>query len=269
MARRRTQGGLRWTDLLLLAGVASCSTLSLSSIEPTGDNLPGLCTLAYETPLRGCRSRDFSDGNTCSVRCRLYIEKAEFNIQATCSGVSAATDSLLHKAQKGQLLDALCKDNEPETTTKTKVVPHPTKTKDEHTQKPTTVEPATTTDEKTTTSTTTTSKKEAKSTESETTISTKIEPSTVETTIAEPTKTSVESSDSPQTTTEAPVLSTGDIEPAASTSTAQPENGLGDNPNAGSGGGSPGDFISKAESMQFPPALWSFVVAATGLGLAL
>ncbi|XP_044718892.1 uncharacterized protein HRG_07457 [Hirsutella rhossiliensis] len=80
--------------------------LTLSSLE-TISSAPLTCTLAYNAPIQGCSLGDFSK-KTCSRSCLQSIDGIQATIQTICGSTKASQNSLLSRAQKGGLVDALC-----------------------------------------------------------------------------------------------------------------------------------------------------------------
>ncbi|KAK7426092.1 hypothetical protein QQZ08_007402 [Neonectria magnoliae] len=117
----------RWLQLSLLfaASCASATTLTLTNFEDIAPKVTVKgCRNAYDTPLTNCGVDDFSNGNKCSSDCKSSIAEVQSNIQTECEGVSVNSDSLLYRAQKGQLQQVIClngsdddNDDEPATTT--------------------------------------------------------------------------------------------------------------------------------------------------------
>lgn len=275
MTRRRAER--RRLALVLLASATSTAALSLSRFDPIDSlSVPIGCSFAYDTPLRGCRPRDFADGNTCSVQCRLYLEKAEYNIQAACHNVNAETGTLMYKAQQGQLADELCESDDAETTTKTIVVAPPT-TKPTTTARPTftkatTAETTAETTEEARETTQVTTKEPPPETTSKYVLTTKSKSisttseSAIETS-AEPT-TSAELSDTPEATTETTTEATAEAttEASAPSDTAATTGRPRETQDPGSGGGSPADFVSGAA--QLPRMVSLCIAAVVGLVIA-
>ncbi|KAJ6439891.1 acyl-CoA dehydrogenase [Purpureocillium lavendulum] len=124
MPNRRTRRPVRLTDVVFLAGAASGTVFTLSNFQMlSSGSVPLGCILAYNTPIRGCRIRDFTE-KTCSDECRDSLNEVQSNVQTSCDQISVASGTLLYKAQKGTLTDSLCRpeDEEPSST----VAPTPT-----------------------------------------------------------------------------------------------------------------------------------------------
>ncbi|KAF7551223.1 hypothetical protein G7Z17_g5176 [Cylindrodendrum hubeiense] len=116
----------RFSHLLLAAGYAS-ATLVLSNFEDITSKVTvkSSCLDAYNTPLTNCVVDDFGD-NECSSKCKASLKQAQSNIQDDCGSVAVDSSSLLYRAQKGELVQATCKngsdddaDDEEETATTT------------------------------------------------------------------------------------------------------------------------------------------------------
>ncbi|EXA37947.1 hypothetical protein FOVG_11986 [Fusarium oxysporum f. sp. pisi HDV247] len=136
------QSTRRWLQLsfLLMAGSASAGSLKLSDFESISDkSFPETCVQAYDTPLSQCTPKDFTDGKACSAACKDSVQQAQGFIQASCGDVSASSESLLSRGQKGNLVAVLCRDadesqSEPESAPQTqpqtqpKQEPEPEKT---------------------------------------------------------------------------------------------------------------------------------------------
>ena len=122
MSPSTTRSWLQLSHLLLAVGYASATTLTLTNFEDIAPKVAvKACRTAYDTPLTNCGLDDFSNGNKCSSDCKSSIAEVQSNIQAECEGVSVNSDSLLYRAQKGQLEQVIClsstDDDEPATTT--------------------------------------------------------------------------------------------------------------------------------------------------------
>lgn len=123
-----TMRGPRFTDLavLLLTGSACGQQFTLSQFQKlTSLTLPLGCVSAYNTPIRGCESSDFGNGNTCSRSCRKGVRRVQKNIQASCPNVDPMSNTLLLDAQSGELVDTLCGERQ-RTTTSPASPPAPT-----------------------------------------------------------------------------------------------------------------------------------------------
>ncbi|KAK2670835.1 hypothetical protein RAB80_013257 [Fusarium oxysporum f. sp. vasinfectum] len=101
------QSTRRWLQLsfLLMAGSASAGSLKLSDFESISDkSFPETCVQAYDTPLSQCTPKDFTDGKACSAACKDSVQQAQGFIQASCGDVSASSESLISRGQKGNLV---------------------------------------------------------------------------------------------------------------------------------------------------------------------
>ncbi|GJN82410.1 hypothetical protein PLIIFM63780_005950 [Purpureocillium lilacinum] len=122
MPKRRARSPIRLVDVVFLAGTASGTVFSLSNFQMlSGGSVPLNCILAYNTPIRGCRIRDFTE-KTCSEECRDSLNEVQNNVQASCDLISASEGTLLSKAQKGTLTDSLCRPED----VSTSIAPTPT-----------------------------------------------------------------------------------------------------------------------------------------------
>ncbi|KND90805.1 hypothetical protein TOPH_04530, partial [Tolypocladium ophioglossoides CBS 100239] len=178
----------------------------------------------------GCRLRDFTD-KSCSFECEHSLAGAQSNIQASGGLVDVGPDTLLHQAQRGILVGALCgSGNDGRTTTATRTPPSPPQTT---LRSSTRIPPAPTTSSATTTSTTSTTG----------TTSVSQPAGTSEPTTSSATSTAQPSSTSQDVTAAPPQPSTSDESTSSrtwSTTTAQPRQTL----IPGSGGGTPFDFVA-------------------------
>ena len=96
----------RLVHVLLWAGTASGAISTLSNFQMISSlSVPLSCILAYNTPIRGCSLRDFTN-KSCSPDCQRSLAGAQSNIQGSCNLVDVGPDTLLHQAQKGRLVDA-------------------------------------------------------------------------------------------------------------------------------------------------------------------
>ncbi|KPM38513.1 hypothetical protein AK830_g8042 [Neonectria ditissima] len=128
MSPSTTRRWLQLSHLLLAAGYVSATTLTLTNFEDIAPKVAVKgCRTAYDTPLTNCGVDDFSNGNKCSSDCKSSIAEVQSNIQTECEGVSVNSDSLLYRAQKGQLQQVIClngsDDDEDEPATTTAKVP--------------------------------------------------------------------------------------------------------------------------------------------------
>ncbi|KAL3956005.1 hypothetical protein ACCO45_008851 [Purpureocillium lilacinum] len=98
MPKRRARSPIRLVDVVFLAGTASGTVFSLSNFQMlSGGSVPLNCILAYNTPIRGCRIRDFTE-KTCSEECRDSLNEVQNNVQASrqhvdCSDANARDDN--------------------------------------------------------------------------------------------------------------------------------------------------------------------------------
>ncbi|OBS25425.1 hypothetical protein FPOA_05959 [Fusarium poae] len=107
------QSTRRWLQLsfLLMAGTASAGSLKLSDFESISDkSFPSNCVAAYDTPLADCTPNDFTGGKACSAACKDSVQQTQGFIMASCGDVSADSESLLSRGQKGNLVAVLCRD---------------------------------------------------------------------------------------------------------------------------------------------------------------
>ncbi|KAJ3482020.1 hypothetical protein NLG97_g7679 [Lecanicillium saksenae] len=99
-----------------LAAHAQGQLLTLSAVEMiTSFAVPLSCIFAYNTPLSGCEIGDFTNGR-CSANCQRGLQRVQANIRASCDTVEARPNSLIWEAQRGNLVNALCKSDAPERT---------------------------------------------------------------------------------------------------------------------------------------------------------
>lgn len=94
-----------------MAGSASAGSLKLSDFESISNkSFPANCIQAYDTPLSECTPDDFTGGKACSAACKDSVQQAQGFIQASCTDLSADSESLLSRGQKGNLVAVLCRD---------------------------------------------------------------------------------------------------------------------------------------------------------------
>uniref|UniRef100_A0A4E9D6N1 Extracellular membrane protein CFEM domain-containing protein n=1 Tax=Gibberella zeae TaxID=5518 RepID=A0A4E9D6N1_GIBZA len=107
------QSTRRWLQLsfLLMASTASAGSLKLTDFESIGDkSFPSTCVAAYDTPLSDCTPDDFTGGKACSAACKDSVQQIQGLIMASCGDVSADSESLLSRGQKGNLVAVLCRN---------------------------------------------------------------------------------------------------------------------------------------------------------------
>ncbi|KAK1768564.1 hypothetical protein QBC33DRAFT_383042 [Phialemonium atrogriseum] len=107
MARRERRRRPRLADILAMASTATAMSLSTFQII-TSSSVPIGCILAYNSPISGCSTSDFTQGRTCSDTCVRNIQRVEENIAAACDGVSSTPDTVLGQALTGNLVGLLC-----------------------------------------------------------------------------------------------------------------------------------------------------------------
>ncbi|ODA77066.1 hypothetical protein RJ55_07584 [Drechmeria coniospora] len=239
----------RMVDVLLLAGTASSTTLTLSSFEALSSlSLPLGCIAAYNTPILGCSLGEIRT-KVCSRECRESLKSVEIKIQASCTLVSVGLDTLFRQGQNGSLVDALCRGNvDGKSTTTTRTQP-PSSNRKSFTRIP--PDPATTTTPSTRTRESISANPDPTSTASTSTASTSSTPVTM------PTPT-VTGGGIDSTTTSPPTPGPPSSKAPASTSKRPPRQTL----LPGSGGGSPFDFVAAHALGRRIPS--SAVVVAVG-----
>lgn len=155
---------MRWVGayvgaMTCLAANAQGMVLTLSAVEMiTSFAVPLSCIFAYNTPINGCEVGDFTSGQ-CSSNCQRALQRVETNIRASCDTVDAQPNSLIWEAQRGNLVNALCKSDPPKQST-TRAQPQPTPSSTSATSITVTISPSSSTSSETplytlTTSTTT------------------------------------------------------------------------------------------------------------------
>ncbi|OAA48867.1 hypothetical protein BBO_01912 [Beauveria brongniartii RCEF 3172] len=83
---RRTDASL--AAMALLAASVQGTILTLSTVEMiTSFAVPLSCIFAYNTPISGCETSDFTSGR-CSPGCQRELLRVQTNIQASCKGKS-------------------------------------------------------------------------------------------------------------------------------------------------------------------------------------
>ncbi|UNI17210.1 hypothetical protein JDV02_003579 [Purpureocillium takamizusanense] len=235
MTRRRSRPPVRLVDVIFLAGTASGTVFSLSNFQMlAGGLVPLNCILAYNTPIRGCRIRDFSE-KTCPDECRDSLNEVQTNVQASCDLIGAGEGTLLFKAQKGTLTDSLCRPQEeiiptpeptpaPETTIRSfSIIPSEAPPPPPSTSEPTTISSVPSTSEVESTSTVTSTSFTS----------------------------SIRSTVKPKSTSTPPLPSTKSESTSTSLSSSSTTQGSRQTIPPGSGGGSPFDFISAASASRW------------------
>ncbi|RGP61438.1 hypothetical protein FSPOR_9966 [Fusarium sporotrichioides] len=140
------QSTRRWLQLsfLLMAGTASAGSLKLADFESISDkSFPSDCVAAYDTPLSDCTPNDFTGGKACSAACKDSVQQTQGFIMASCGDVTADSESLLSRGQKGNLVAVLCRDVD-ETQSQSEAQSEP-KSEPQPVSEPETQAPATTT----------------------------------------------------------------------------------------------------------------------------
>ncbi|KAL7935755.1 hypothetical protein V8C35DRAFT_298156 [Trichoderma chlorosporum] len=128
MARKHRVQQPSLASLILLAGAASGTLLTLSNFQSLTASVSVQCLYAYNLPIRGCSPSDFTHGKTCSESCIAGLLAVQFTVQGVCSNVNTASNSLLVKVKEGHILDALCKAEAPETSSTPTPTPPPKQT---------------------------------------------------------------------------------------------------------------------------------------------
>lgn len=107
MRRSRRSAGSQLVGVLAAATGATALTLSNFQVV-TSVNTPLACLIAYNSPIQGCQSSDFTAGRDCSDACVRGLFKTTSNVVGACDGVNAPRDSLIAKALRGELVATLC-----------------------------------------------------------------------------------------------------------------------------------------------------------------
>jgi hypothetical protein len=113
----------------LLALASTTSALSLANFQIiTSNAIPSPCIVAYNSPIAGCSTTDFTNGNQCSTLCANGLLAEASIVEAICGGLEVNPQSLLGLTLDGKLLDTLCPGlNTGTTTVKVTVQPSTTK----------------------------------------------------------------------------------------------------------------------------------------------
>lgn len=263
---------MRWVGayasaMAFLAANAQSMVLTLSAVEMiTSFAVPLSCIFAYNTPINGCDISDFTSGQ-CSPNCQRALQRVETNIRASCDTVDAQPNSLIWEAQRGNLVNALCKSEPPKQTT-TRAQPRPTRSSTSASSITVTVSPSSSTSSETpfytlTTSTTTlTSTLTTIPTTTQTTVSSTPTDSnsSTETGSQTDTETSSAPSTSSQETTTAAESSTSSSSSTSITKAAKPTR----NPEAGAG--DPFANVPNSSS-RLGPCVWSLFLILFVIGL--
>lgn len=97
----------------LLAMVSAASALSLSNFQLiTSAEVPLRCIIAYDSPISGCSTSDFTQGNTCSTACKNGLQKIENTLTSVCGDANVPSSSVLGVALSGGLVGLLCPSGE-------------------------------------------------------------------------------------------------------------------------------------------------------------
>ncbi|KAH6661237.1 hypothetical protein BKA67DRAFT_654362 [Truncatella angustata] len=115
-----SRGPQEWPPrvLGLLALASTASALSLANFQLiTSNAIPSPCILAYNTPIAGCTTTDFMNGNQCSSLCINGLLEEASLVQAICGGLDVNAQSLLGLTLNNKLLDTLCPGSTVGTTT--------------------------------------------------------------------------------------------------------------------------------------------------------
>jgi hypothetical protein len=126
MRRKRSPTSL--SSVVQLLGLASTtSALSLANFQViTSSAIPTSCIVAYNSPIEGCATRDFTNGNQCSATCVNGLAETQSNVLSICDGLNVNPQSLLGLTLLGQLLDTLCPGSTTTTTVRVTVRPSTT-----------------------------------------------------------------------------------------------------------------------------------------------
>lgn len=237
--------------LELLVMASGASAVSLSDFQLITSNSVNFgCILAYNAPIIGCSSKDFTQGHTCSNGCIGGLQVLEMTLETVCDGVDAPDNSILGQALQGNLVDTVCPSGDDSTTSttltsKTSTVAIILTSTEKSIPSLTRIPPTTTSSQDETTSTT----------ETPTELSTIV----VETSSA---ATSADASPAQTTNTAQQTTDTTGAQQTAPSSSKQPE--------ATRGGGSPFDAtVDNSSALQLVPALAQQCVLALALGLLL
>ncbi|PQK08142.1 hypothetical protein BB8028_0001g02210 [Beauveria bassiana] len=123
---RRTDASL--AAMAFLAASVQGTALTLSTVEMiTSYAVPLSCIFAYNTPISGCETSDFTSGR-CSQGCQRGLLRVQTNIQASCTTVDPQPNSLIWEAQKENLVNALCNREPPQQGTTRTQSPTPSTT---------------------------------------------------------------------------------------------------------------------------------------------
>ncbi|KAJ9136730.1 hypothetical protein NKR23_g9597 [Pleurostoma richardsiae] len=108
-SRRTSRRPLAPRLQLCLSMASTASAISLADFQLiSSSSVPLGCILAYNTPIVGCSSSDFTQGNTCSSSCERGLQLIEATISSVCDNVDVSSNSVLGQALSGDLVDLLC-----------------------------------------------------------------------------------------------------------------------------------------------------------------
>ena len=249
---RKASGRRRPGVLELLFMASGASAVSLSDFQLITSNSVNFgCILAYNAPIIGCSSKDFTQGHTCSDSCVTGLQVLEMTLETVCDGVNAPDNSILGQALQGNLVDTVCPSGDDSTTSSTT------------TSKTSTIAIILTSTEKSIPSLTRIPPTTTSSSEDETTSTTET-PSELSTIIVETSSTATSADASPAQTSNSAQRTTD------TTGARQTSPSSSDKPEATRGGGSPFDAtVDNSSSPQLIPAFAQQCVIAFVLGLLL
>ena len=92
---------------LFLAGLPAASAISLANFQPLDSSqIPYICEIPYYNQIPSCLVSDFDNG--CSGVCEMALEAVAQSVIRACKGVSADPESLLETVLNGGIIAALC-----------------------------------------------------------------------------------------------------------------------------------------------------------------
>ncbi|KAK3934933.1 hypothetical protein QBC46DRAFT_398670 [Diplogelasinospora grovesii] len=107
--RRWSPGWATSAGIVVWFTATTASALSLSNFQLiTSSSVSISCILAYNTPIPGCSTTDFTQGNTCSSSCLSGLDKIQATLEAVCGSADVSPTSVLGQAISGNLVNLLC-----------------------------------------------------------------------------------------------------------------------------------------------------------------
>ncbi|MCJ1474897.1 hypothetical protein MMC13_003557 [Lambiella insularis] len=89
------------------ASSSPSTSLNLSDFQQI-NGFDSACTVAYNTPIPGCSTSDFTSNNPCSLTCINGLEVITILLGSACQGIEADPTTLIGQFFEGNGIKALC-----------------------------------------------------------------------------------------------------------------------------------------------------------------